>query len=279
MGKKRLNQDDEVYNIMMADGELETLQKKKNLIKKYITKDIKLEAKNDKQKELIRSIKNDEITICSGPPGTGKTYVSLVYALNLIRKDKNKYKKIYLVKSVTTLKNEELGFLKGDLNDKIEPFMWSFQINLEKILNTNTIQRLKDHDIIKPFPLAYMRGASLDDCIIIADEIQNLTMSNARTLMTRIGNNSKLIMLGDVNQIDISNKHDSALEKIVELFKDVDKIGVVEMSLEDTNIRNPLINIIEEKFNEHNSKQKKEAYYYDNNSMTNNSVWTLNDAE
>lgn len=261
MGKKKVNQEEEVFNIMMADDEADTLIKIKKLIGRYITREIKLTAKNDKQIELIKSIKNDEITICSGPPGTGKTYVSLVYALNLIKKTTNKFTKIYLVKSVTTLKNEELGFLKGDLNDKIEPFMWSFQINLEKILNKTTIQSLKANDIITPFPLAYMRGASLDNCIIIADEIQNLTMGNARTLMTRIGSNSKLIMLGDVNQVDINNWNESALEKIVKLFKNVDKIGVIEMSDEDTNIRNPIINVIEKKFNEYDKYKKVNSYH------------------
>ena len=116
-----------------------------------------------------------------------------------------------------------------------------------------------------PFPLAYMRGASLDDCIIIADEIQNLTMSNARTLMTRIGSNSKLIMLGDVNQIDIDNKEESSLKTIVEMFNDIENIGVVEMSEHDTNIRNPLISVIEKKFNDYNLNKKPKKYEYNGN--------------
>ena len=126
--------------------------------------------------------------------------------------------------------------------------MWSFYINLEKVVLDSAVKSLIEKDIIKPFPLAYMRGASLDDCIIIADEMQNVTLDNSRTLLTRLGSNSKLILLGDINQIDMKNKNESSLEILLELFKDVDNIGVIKMSEEDTNVRNPLITIIEEKY-------------------------------
>jgi phosphate starvation-inducible PhoH-like protein len=112
------------------------------------------------------------------------------------------------------LKGEEIGFLKGDLKEKIEPFMWSFYINMEKLLPEANIRNLVDKGIIRPFPLAYMRGASFDDCIIIADEMQNVSIDNSRTLLTRIGSNCKLILLGDIKQIDMKNKHESSLEII-----------------------------------------------------------------
>jgi phosphate starvation-inducible protein PhoH len=188
---------------------------------------------------------------------THNTYVSVAYALALLRKLQNNYKKIYLVKSVTALKGEEVGFLKGDWKEKIEPFMWSYFINMEKIVPKNTITQLVDNDIIRPFPLAYMRGASLDDCIIIADEMQNVSLDNARTLLTRIGNNCKLILLGDINQIDMKNKEESSLEKLLHLFYDIEKFGVINMGMEDTNVRNPLITTIEEKFEEYNESNGK----------------------
>lgn len=96
-----------------------------------------------------------------------------------------------------------------------------------------------------------MRGASLDDCIIIADEMQNISFDNSRTLLTRIGSNCKLILLGDTNQIDIRNKNESSLETLLSLFDEVKDIGVIKMSEKDTNIRNPLISVIENKFKEH----------------------------
>jgi phosphate starvation-inducible PhoH-like protein len=250
MAKRDRFQEEKEFVELTSVNSGEQISKIKSEISKLLPNDIKIIAKNDSQKKLINSIKNNEITICAGPAGTGKTFVAMAYALSLLRKNTNRYKKIYLVKSVTTLKGEEIGFLKGDLKEKIEPFMWSFYINMEKLLLDSTIKALIDKDIIRPFPLAYMRGASLDDCIIIADEMQNVTLDNSRTLLTRIGSNSKLILLGDINQIDMKNKSESSLEILLELFDDVDNMGVIKMNEEDTNVRNPLITIIENKYKE-----------------------------
>jgi phosphate starvation-inducible PhoH-like protein len=140
--------------------------------------------------------------------------------------------------------------------------MWSFYINMEKLILENTINSLIEQDIIRPYPLGYMRGASLDDCIIIADEMQNVSLDNSRTLLTRIGKNSKIILLGDINQIDIKNKKESSLEVLLNLFDEVSKIGVIKMSEEDTNIRNPLISVIEDKYNDylsHNGKRNNKT--------------------
>jgi phosphate starvation-inducible protein PhoH len=223
----------------------------KDEVAKLLPNDIKILARNESQKKLINSIKNNEITICAGRAGTGKTYVAIAYALSLLRKSSNRYRKIYLVKSVTTLKGEELGFLKGDLKEKIDPFMWSFYINMEKIIMESTVKQLVDTDIIRPFPIAYLRGVSLDDCIIIADEMQNVTLDNSLTLLTRIGSNCKLIVLGDVNQVDMKDKADSSLRALVEMFEGVDNMGVIRMDENDENVRNPLIKVIEEKYKEY----------------------------
>lgn len=249
MGKrKKNNESEDVLSYDNGNGIIE----QKRIISKLIPNNIRIKAKNNNQIKLINSIRNNEITICAGPAGTGKTYVSVAYALSLLRKAENRFKKIYLIKSVTTLKGEEIGFLKGDLRDKIEPFMWSYFINMEKIIQKSSLNQLLENDIIRPFPLAYMRGASLDDCIIITDEAQNISLDNSRTLLTRIGNNCKLIVLGDINQIDIKNKEESSLEKLLKLFQDIKGFGVINMTMEDTNVRNPLITNIEEKFKEYN---------------------------
>ena len=251
MAKRNKLQEDKDYAELVSVNEIANISNVKKIISEILPNDIKVVSKNESQKELIKSIKNNEITVCSGPAGSGKTFVSLAYALSLLRKASNRYKKIYLVKSVTTLKNEEIGYLKGGLEEKIEPFMWSFYINMEKIVLKRLIEQLLAEDIIRPFPLAYMRGVSLDDCIIIADEMQNVTLDNARTLLTRIGSNCKLLLLGDKNQIDLKNKGESSLEIILDLFEGVENFGVIRMSEEDTNVRNPLITTIEDKFKEY----------------------------
>ena len=107
---------------------------------------------------------------------------------------------------------------------------------------------------IKVLPLAYLRGTTLDDCIIILDECQNVTVDNAHTAMTRIGENCKLIILGDVDQVDLKLKKDSSLHVLINLFDDVEEIGTIKMSEADVNVRHPLIAKIEEKFKEHYKK-------------------------
>jgi len=258
MGRDRVKEEKDFLELTSVNSGVQ-IGKIKEEIGKLLPNDIKIIAKNESQKKLINSIKNNEITICAGRAGTGKTFVAIAYALSLLRKSSNRFKKIYLVKSVTTLKGEELGFLKGDLKEKIDPFMWSFYINMEKLILESSMKTLLDKDIIRPFPLAYMRGASLDDCIIIADEMQNVTLDNSLTLLTRIGSNSKLILLGDINQIDMKNKHESSLEILLDMFEEVQNIGVIRMSNEDTNVRNPLIAVIEEKYLEYQKKPKKKT--------------------
>lgn len=252
MGRSKKYEEEEDFNDIIngvGDGEIAKI---KNIISGYLPKVIKIKAKNDKQKDLINSIRNNEITICAGPAGTGKSFCAIAYALSLLRKRENKYKRIYLVKSVTTLKNEEIGHLPGDIKDKYEPFLWSYYINIEKIIESKTLKQLMNEEIIKPFPLAYMRGASLDNSIILLDEAQNVTIDNSRTFLTRIGSNSKLIILGDTNQIDMKNRKESSLKFLMEIFKDTPKIGVINMEDKDTeNVRNPLIDIIEDKFKEY----------------------------
>ena len=160
--------------------------------------------------------------------------------------------KLYLTKDFIPTHNS--------LQEKIEPFMWSFLINMEKLIDDSVINQLMEGDLIRPFPLAYARGTTLDNCIIIADEMQNVSLRNARTLLTRIGKNSKMILLGDSNQIDLKNEHESSLEPLLQMFSDVEKIGCITMAEKDTNVRNPLINVIEDRF---------KLYYEENPIQTN----------
>jgi len=250
MGRDRFK-DEKDYDEMIMVNSGEEIRLIKSMINKIIPNDLKIKAANDSQIALIKSIKSNEITICAGPAGTGKTFVAMGIALNLLKKSTNRFKKIYLVKSVKPLKDEEVGFLPGDIQEKIEPAMWSFYLNMEKVVTDASLKQLVEKDIVRPAPLAFIRGASLDDCIIIADEMQNVTFDNSRTLLTRIGSNAKIILLGDTNQIDMRNKDDSSLEILLDLFRETQSMGVIKMSDEDTNIRNPLISVIEKKYKEY----------------------------
>ena len=218
-------------------------QKLFNLIK------VNIKHKTSNQKKLTDSIKKNEITICNGLPGTGKTFLACAEALKLL-KNVQKYKRIILIKSVITLKNEEIGFLKGNMDEKMEPYIDSFMDNFRKLIGKSRINKLKDLGLLEVLPIAFARGRSIDNSIIIIDEAQNISMENIRTLMTRIGSNSKMIILGDVRQKDIKNKKDSSLEIIIDKFKNIDGFGTVSLTNPEDVVRNPIIKIIEEVFDE-----------------------------
>jgi len=211
---------------------------------------IEVKPKTENQKKLVTAIKENEITIASGYPGTGKTFLACAEALKLIKNPQNSFQKIILVKSVTTLKDEEIGFLKGTMEEKMEPFMDSFLDNFNKIIGEANTNKLRDLGFIQIKPIAYVRGRSIDKSIIIIDEAQNISLDNMRTLMTRIGDNSKIIILGDVKQKDIRNKKESSLEVVIDRFKDKKRFGTVELRNEEDIVRNPIIKVIEEIFDQ-----------------------------
>jgi phosphate starvation-inducible PhoH-like protein len=210
---------------------------------------IRITCKNENQKKVVNSIKSNEITIVSGLPGTGKTYLACGEALKLI-KSKPKYKKVLLVKSVTQLPGEELGHLPGDLSEKLDPYMISFVDNFEKIIGESLTKKLRELKLIQIQPLAFVRGRSIDNTIIIVDEAQNISIQNMRTLMTRIGDNSKMVILGDTKQKDIKKKSDSSLEIVLDRFKDKEGFGCVELRDPNDVVRNPIIKVIENIFDE-----------------------------
>jgi len=214
------------------------------------TMTVRVKCKTENQKALVNAIKEKEVVICSGPAGTGKTFLACAEALKLIKRS-GKYKKIVIVKSVTTLKNEEIGFLKGNLREKMEPFMFSFVHNFEKLVGQAITSRLRELKTIEEMPIAYMRGINLDRSIIIVDEAQNISKENMRTIMTRLGRDSKMIFLGDERQQD--SKGGNGLTFLMDHFQDIEEIGCIQFNKSDV-IRNPLIAKIERVFD---SLQKK----------------------
>ena len=208
------------------------------------TMTVSVKCKTENQKALVNAIKEKEVIICSGPAGTGKTYLACAEALKLIKRYA-KYKKIVIVKSVTTLKNEEIGFFKGGLREKMEPFMFSFVHNFEKLVGQAITSRLRELKTIEELPIAYMRGINLDRSIIIIDEAQNISQENIRTIMTRLGKDSKMIFLGDERQQD--SKGHNGLTFLMDHFQDIEEIGCVQFNKSDV-VRNPLIAKIERVF-------------------------------
>lgn len=194
-------------------------------------------AKNQKQQQLVNLIEDKEVILATGVAGTGKTYVALATALSLLGPI---YKKVVLVKSVTTLPGEEIGFLKGGMEQKMEPFVMSYVWNIDKICGQGSASSLMNKKIVEVLPLAFIRGLSIDNSIVIIDEAQNIDTHTFKTMMTRIGEDSKYIFLGDVEQIDRKKKSESCLQKVMDIFKDSPIIGTIEFTDEDC-VRNPII--------------------------------------
>jgi phosphate starvation-inducible PhoH-like protein len=147
------------------------------------------------------------------------------------------------------LQGEDIGFLKGELKDKMAPYMDSFKDNFRKIIGKAATDKLQEMGLIEIQPLSFVRGRTIDNTIMIIDEAQNISLDNMKTMLTRIGENSKIIVIGDTKQIDLKNKKISSLLSIMEKFKDKAQFGVMQFEKSDQ-VRNPIISIIEDVFDE-----------------------------
>lgn len=197
-----------------------------------------VKCKNDRQKEFLKCIETHEVTVCTGVAGSGKTYLACYEAIKMLMR--KEVEKIVLVKSVTTLPKEEVGFIPGDLKEKMDPFMISFYGNIDKLIGQETRKRLVVEGKIEVQPLAFIRGINIDGAVVILDECQNLTTETFKTIVTRIGEGSKYIIMGDSSQCDLGKKSKSVLSKLLEIFKEDELVGTVEFEESDC-VRNPII--------------------------------------
>lgn len=223
----------------------------KHFIANYSVSNFKSNSQN--QKTIIKSILDNEVlvTVIHGKPGTGKTYSALQGILKEF-KTNPVYSKIYLMKSVKTLdnKSEDLGFLKGNLEEKVAPFIFSYDFNFAQIINKGIYDFARENQVIEFLPLAYIRGIGIKDAIVVLDEAQNINTSILRTVLSRMGKNSKLIILGDTQQKDSGNKNSSGLDFLIKHFKGKIKgMNFIEMNESDQS-RNPIINDIENIFDD-----------------------------
>jgi phosphate starvation-inducible protein PhoH and related proteins len=204
---------------------------------------IHIKCANEKQKQLKKAIEDKEITISIGPAGTGKTYIGLKTALHIL-KTQPQYRRIVLIKSLQTIKGEEMGFLPGTLYEKMEPYMHSFTGNLDKIFGDRvTAGKLMAAGIITIEPIAFIRGNTLDNSIVIIDETQNIDLHTFKTIVTRIGRNSKMVFLGDIEQVDRRTTKESCLSKVFNAFGQKDFVATVEFVNEEC-VRNEIIPLV-----------------------------------
>lgn len=213
---------------------------KKELINTIIGKKPRKKFLSESQKEYYDVLTNSEITVCTGPAGVGKSYIAMKAAVELLMDNNNSYEKIIIVRPAVEAE-EKLGSLPGNLEEKLDPYIFPSYYLLNKIIGKEAREKLKDNDIIEVFALAYMRGMNIDNSILIFEEAQNSTPSQMKLLLTRIGFNSKFFISGDIEQTDrYKDKTQSGLYDAVNRFQNMDGVGTYSFETKDV-IRNPLI--------------------------------------
>ena len=196
-----------------------------------------MRPRTDGQGRYVQAMKTNDVVICVGPAGTGKTYLAVGWAVSLLRS--NAVKKIVLVRPAVEA-GERLGFLPGDLVQKINPYLRPLFDSLNDIMDPDAVRKYMDHDIIEIVPLAYMRGRTLNGACIILDEGQNASTAQMKMFLTRMGHGSKVVVTGDMTQVDLPKTIRSGLADAVQRLRDVDGVSIVHLDEADI-VRNPIV--------------------------------------
>ncbi|HEY7327259.1 MAG TPA: PhoH family protein [Gemmataceae bacterium] len=210
--------------------------------------------RTDGQARYVRAMRDHDLTICVGPAGTGKTWLAVGMAVSLLRQ--GLVKKIVLVRPAVEA-GERLGFLPGDIAAKVNPYLRPLFDALNDMMEPEQVKRYMENDIIEIVPLAFMRGRTLNQAVIILDEGQNTTIPQMKMFLTRMGSGSKIIVTGDVTQVDLPKQTRSGLTDAVHRLRDLERIAVIYLDEHDI-VRNPLVQQILRAYEEERPRKKKE---------------------
>lgn len=207
------------------------------------------------QKRYLDEIKNNTIVLGIGPAGTGKTYLAVAMAVKAFRE--HKIKKIILTRPAVEA-GEKLGFLPGDMQDKVDPYLRPLYDALFDMFGADSFGRYMEKGIIEVAPLAYMRGRTLDEAFIVLDEAQNTTSEQIKMFLTRLGNESRMVITGDITQIDLPDARKSGLVEAIKILKGIDDIGIHRFSEKDV-VRHRLVQDIIKAYEKFNEGRKNHA--------------------
>lgn len=233
--ENELNKLDELYKVIVA---------------KTVTGKV-IYPKTIGQKEYYYALKKNDVVFGIGPAGTGKTYLAVVFAVAALKN--NEVKRIILTRPAVEA-GESLGFLPGDLKEKVDPYLRPLYDALHDMLGAEQTERLIEKGVIEIAPLAYMRGRTLEDAYVILDEAQNTTDAQMKMFLTRLGFNSKMVITGDITQIDLPNGIHSGLKTAYQILRGVSGIKFVELSAMDV-VRHPVVQRIIECYENRNQKE------------------------
>jgi phosphate starvation-inducible PhoH-like protein len=196
-----------------------------------------LRPRTDGQARYVHAMRDNDVVLCVGPAGTGKTYLAVAQAVSMLRH--NVIKRIVLVRPAVEA-GERLGYLPGDLQAKINPYLRPLFDSLNDMMEPEQVRRYMENDVIEIAPLAYMRGRTLNQACIILDEGQNTTVPQMKMFLTRMGHGSKIIVTGDITQVDLPHTTRSGLVDAVNRLKKIERIGLVFLDATDI-VRHPLV--------------------------------------
>ncbi len=222
-----------------------------------------IKPRTDNQKKLVDAFENNDMIFAVGPAGTGKTYLSIALAVKALKE--KTIKKIVLSRPAVEA-GEKLGFLPGDMKDKIDPYLQPLYDALEDMLPQAKLQEMMEKHVIQIAPLAFMRGRTLSDAIVILDEAQNTTCAQIRMFLTRMGWNTKMIITGDMTQIDLPREQRSGLKEALNILSGIEGISFVELNRKDI-VRHKLVTRIVNAYEKYDKEVKQ--YKINNNESIN----------
>lgn len=243
---------DNVANYIAKDNrDLVVNEKEDTLI--YGTKGAAIRPRTDNQRQIVKAALKNDLIFAIGPAGTGKTYMAVALAVRAL---KNKYIKRIIITRPAVEAGENLGFLPGDLKEKVDPYLRPIYDALHDMIHGEKLKYYLENNIIEIAPLAYMRGRTLNNAFILLDEAQNTTTMQMKMFLTRMGPDSKMIVTGDISQTDLPRSHRSGLVEAMHTLKHVKDISIIHLSEQDV-IRHRLVKSIIHAYNDMEAEQEK----------------------
>ena len=245
---------DNVQTYLAKDVEAEIPEDSKADILLYGTRGFAIKPKTLNQQKLVYGIQQNDIVFALGPAGTGKTYISVALAVQAL---KNKEVKKIIITRPAVEAGENLGYLPGDLKEKLDPYLRPIYDALRDMVPSEKLKYYMENGIIEIAPLAYMRGRTLNDAFILLDEAQNTTSMQIKMFLTRMGPNSKVIVTGDATQVDLPKKQSSGLKRAIDILKGVPGIGFIALDGKDV-IRHKVVKGIVDAYHRFEEEQGHE---------------------
>ena len=248
--------ENNIDNLMLSDGEkmLHTDNGSETLV--HGNGGVKIKARTVNQKKLVDSIQKNDMVFAIGPAGTGKTYTAVALAVKALKA--KEVKRIVLTRPAVEA-GENLGFLPGDLKEKLDPYLMPLYDALRDMIPPERLAEMIQYGVIEIAPLAFMRGRTLDKAFVILDEAQNTTIMQMKMFLTRMGMTAKFVITGDMSQVDLPGKQRSGLAYATSILRDVEGIGIIEMGQSDI-IRHKLIAKIITAFEQQEQLDKQKKY-------------------